>query len=129
MKQYFYMDFNNQQVGPISEDALIGLMQCGSISRQTLIWTEGLEGWLPFGDVFPERGEETSMPTLGVEPSITETEEPAKVMLQVLPKLWSKYRKHFIIGGAVALIATFSALRQKSRVNDGEVSCLSLRRR
>lgn len=108
MKQYFYIDSNNQQFGPINEDALMDLMQCGAISRQTLIWTEGLEGWLPFGDVFPERGEETSMPTLGVEPSITETEEPAKVMLQVLPKLWSKYRKHFIIGGAVALIAVFS---------------------
>ena len=108
MKQYFYIDSNNQQVGPISEDALMGLMKCGAISRQTLIWTEGLEGWMPFGEVFPESGEETSMPALGVESSITETEVPAEVMPRVLPKLWSKYRKHFIIGGAVALIAAFS---------------------
>ena len=108
MKQYFYIDSNNQQVGPISEDALMGLMKCGAISRQTLIWTEGLEDWLPFGEVFPESGEETSMPALGVESSITETEVPAEVMPRVLPKLWSKYRKHFIIGGAVALIAVSS---------------------
>ena len=108
MKQYFYIDANNQQVGPISEDALMGLMKCGAISRQTLIWTEGLEGWMPFGEVFPESGEETSMPALGVESSITETEVPAEVMPRVLPKLWSKYRKHFIFGGAVALITVSS---------------------
>lgn len=108
MKQYFYIDSNKQQIGPLAEDALMVLMRCGAIYRQTLIWTEGLTDWMPFGEVFPESGEETSMPALGVEPSTTVPEAPAASLPQEQPKLWSKYRKLFIIGGAVALIASFS---------------------
>ena len=108
MKQYFYIDSNNQQFGPINEDALMDLMQCGAISRQTLIWTEGLEDWQPYGEAFPESAKETSIPPLGIESSITETEAPVKVMPQEQPKLWSKYRKLFIIGGTMTLITAFS---------------------
>ena len=100
MKQYFYIDSNNQQVGPISESALMGLMQCGAISRQTPIWTEGLEGWLPFGEVFPESGDETSMPSSASMPA---SEIPLKQRL--LDRI---NRRNLIIGGAVALIAAFS---------------------
>lgn len=100
MKQYFYIDSNNQQVGPISESALMGLMQCGAISRQTPIWTEGLEGWLPFGEVFPESGDETSMPSSAFMPA---SEIPLKQRL--LDRI---NRRNLIIGGAVALIAAFS---------------------
>ena len=100
MKQYFYIDSNNQQVGPISEDALMGLMKCGAISRQTLIWTEGLEGWLPFGEVFPESGDKTSMPSSASMPA---SEMPLKQRL--LDRI---NRRNLIIGGAVALIAAFS---------------------
>ena len=105
MKQYFYIDSNNQQIGPIRENALIGLMKCGAISRQMLIWTEGLEGWVPFGEVFPEDGEETSILPQGAESSTAATEAPVVSLPQEQPKLWSK---HFIIGGSVALIAALS---------------------
>lgn len=108
MKQYFYIDSNNQQIGPISEEAVIALLKCGAISRQTLIWAEGMPGWQPVCAVFPESAKETCIPTLGVEPSTTVPEAPAASLPQDLPKLWSKYRKLFIIGGAVALIAAFS---------------------
>ena len=108
MKQYFYIDSNNQQIGPICEEAVIALLKCGAISRQTLIWAEGMPGWQPVCAVFPESAKETCIPPLGVEPSTTVPEAPAASLPQDLPKLWSKYRKLFIIGGAVALIAAFS---------------------
>lgn len=100
MKQYFYIDSNNQQVGPINEDALMELVRCGDLSRQTPIWTESLEGWLPFGEVFPESGDETSMPSSASMPA---SEMPLKQRL--LDRI---NRRNLIIGGAVALIAAFS---------------------
>lgn len=54
MKQYFYIDSNNQQVGPISEEALLVLVKNGIVSSLANVWTEGLADWLPFSELFPE---------------------------------------------------------------------------
>ena len=108
MKQYFYIDANNQQVGPINEDTLMALVRCGDLSRQTPIWTEGLANWMPFSIVFQDGSEEPTSSSLGAESPTAVPETPAEVLPQERPKLWSKYRKLFIIGGAVALIAAFS---------------------
>ena len=108
MKQYFYIDSNNQQVGPINEDALMELVRCGDLSRQTPIWTEGLANWMPFGIVFQDGSEEPTSSSLGAESPTAVPETPAEVLPQEQPKLWSKYRKLFIIGGAMTLITAFS---------------------
>lgn len=100
MKQYFYIDSNNQQIGPISEEAVIALLKCGAISRQTLIWAEGMPGWQPVCAVFPNVVEEIA-PANAPEPTAaTIAREPRRSR--------RKSRNPLIIGGAVALIAAFS---------------------
>lgn len=125
MKQYFYIDSNKQQIGPLAEDALMVLVRCGAIYRQTLIWTEGLTDWMPFGIVFPECAAETLPPPppptvvddLTAEPDFPMNEE----LMEKLRPL-RKYRKIFIIGGIVAIIVAifhpaciiFSIIRDSS---------------
>ena len=108
MKQYFYIDSNKQQIGPLAEDALMVLVRCGAIYRQTLIWTEGLTDWMPFGIVFPECAAETlpppSPPTV-VDDLTAEPDFPMDEELLEKPRPLRKYRKIFIIGGIVAIIA------------------------
>ena len=40
MKQYFYVDANNQSVGPFPIEDLIK-----KITPETFVWTEGMENW------------------------------------------------------------------------------------
>lgn len=43
MKQYFYLDSNNTQHGPVSADVLIA----SGVGLNTLVWTEGMKDWAP----------------------------------------------------------------------------------
>lgn len=45
--QFYYVDKNNQQQGPVSRE---GLAQCGC-TPTTLVWHEGMTSWLPAGEV------------------------------------------------------------------------------
>ena len=94
MKQYFYIDSNKQQIGPLAEDALMVLMRCGAIYRQTLIWTEGLTDWMPFGIVFPECAKEVSPTPIAVESSTAALDFPVdeELLEQLKPLLPMAYR-------------------------------------
>lgn len=46
MKRYFYI-FDGRRVGPLSFDEI----KAANISVETLVWYEGLENWLPAGDL------------------------------------------------------------------------------
>ncbi len=47
MKQYFYIDSNNQQIGPVSKEQLIDMRNRGVISDQTNVWADGFPSWIP----------------------------------------------------------------------------------
>ena len=47
MKQYFYIDSNNQQIGPVSKEQLIEMRNRGVISDQTNVWADGFPSWIP----------------------------------------------------------------------------------
>lgn len=49
MKEYFYIDSKNQQVGPIAEDKLLA----AGIQRHTLVWCQGMDNWTQ-ADAVPE---------------------------------------------------------------------------
>jgi len=46
-QQWFYVDASGQQAGPITADVLQASVGNGSISPETLVWTEGMADWLP----------------------------------------------------------------------------------
>ncbi len=51
----FYAIVNNSQVGPLSEQEFIALIQRNLISTSTLIWKQGMANWQPAQQV-PEAG-------------------------------------------------------------------------
>lgn len=50
--QYF-IGKNGQQLGPFSEEEVKTKLAAGEISAYDMAWREGMEGWLPVGQVFP----------------------------------------------------------------------------
>ena len=45
----WYYTLNNQQVGPVDEAEIKKLVEAGSITHGTLVWTNGMANWLPVG--------------------------------------------------------------------------------
>ena len=47
----FFAAINNQQAGPFDMTALQQKAQAGEITRETLVWKQGMANWTPAGDV------------------------------------------------------------------------------
>jgi len=45
MKDWYYLDLNNEQAGPVSFDILLELYENKKISSTTYVWCEGMEEW------------------------------------------------------------------------------------
>ncbi len=46
----WHYQWQGQQVGPVSQPALMGLLQSGEITIDTPVWREGLPAWAPLGE-------------------------------------------------------------------------------
>ena len=74
MKDYFYIDTQNQQHGPIAEDKLLSV----GIKRHTLVWCQGMTDWLPAETVpelrarFDEAEQQAAQPEPQPQPSPNE---------------------------------------------------------
>ena len=47
MENYFYLNEKNEQKGPVSPEELIS----NGVTRNTLVWKNGMAQWLPAGEV------------------------------------------------------------------------------
>lgn len=45
-----YLQYNEEEWGPYSEEDIISMLKSGEISRTDLIWYEGLEDWEPINE-------------------------------------------------------------------------------
>ena len=43
----WYYTLNNQQIGPVEEAEIRKLVEAGTITHGTLVWTNGMANWLP----------------------------------------------------------------------------------
>ena len=50
-KTSYYVAINNQQAGPFEVSALNDKVAAGNITRDTLVWTNGMAQWTPAGSV------------------------------------------------------------------------------
>lgn len=97
MKKYYYSD-GKQQFGPFSKEEL----QCKSISKDTLVWYEGLTEWTKAGDVeelvdlFPNTATPPPMP------------ENKTVTPPPMPKQKNKKRKKILLIIGCILLVTIS---------------------
>lgn len=64
--EWFY-EKNGAQAGPVSVDALKGLIASGEIEIQNLIWRQGMADWAPYSSVFEAPGEAIDCPTCGAK--------------------------------------------------------------
>lgn len=64
--KWFYGE-NGQRLGPVSEADLGSLIAAGRIGPATLIWREGMEQWLPLGQVSAQGGLEVLPPSMGYD--------------------------------------------------------------
>ena len=47
----WYYDNGGTPEGPVNLNSLNGLRSTGTISRDTLVWREGMKDWIPLGDI------------------------------------------------------------------------------
>lgn len=47
MTEWYYADASNTRQGPITTPALLQLRQQGTLGDETLLWRDGLDGWMP----------------------------------------------------------------------------------
>jgi len=94
MKQWYYID-NNQQRGPISEEALIELLQKGILPPETLVWSESMREWTPSSEVdaFQAYMAPSPPPIPGTEAIIPIIKQAEKVQEEVVSQVrpWIRY--------------------------------------
>src|SRR4051812_31034239 len=54
--KWFYAE-NGEQRGPCSVDELRAALNNGRLTRETLVWREGMAGWLPYHEAMRATGE------------------------------------------------------------------------
>ena len=109
MKQYFYIDSNNQQVGPIGDDVLKSLVYSGKLSPQTYIWTEGFSEWQLLSQVFSTPCSRELTPSLPlVLHSAVHCAEPSGKNNSSF--CFSLKKKHMLIRGGYVILSLFAFL-------------------
>lgn len=53
MKQYYICLPNGEQYGPLDTDSILTQVQSGQLPRNAMVWSEGMDSWLPLEQVFP----------------------------------------------------------------------------
>jgi hypothetical protein len=47
----YFIAVNNQQAGPFPMDELQRQAQAGQLTRETLVWAQGMAKWTPAGEI------------------------------------------------------------------------------
>lgn len=56
MADWYYSSNGSEQTGPVTQAQLVDLFNAGELTRDSLVWREGLGGWLPLRRFFDELG-------------------------------------------------------------------------
>ena len=83
MKYWYYVE-NSKTVGPVSETELDGLIDSGSVTGETLVWTKNMLQWIPaketllFGAPQPPKVPETGIDGSETNSNISVPDAPKK---------------------------------------------------
>ncbi len=56
MSQWYYVDKNQQRIGPVSPDVLVDALRHGQLTIGSLVWQEGMPAWQPLSRHFDALG-------------------------------------------------------------------------
>lgn len=65
---WYYVDTNQQQVGPVPVEELQAALQSGATTLDALAWRDGLNGWQPIRSLAAELGIGAAMPAAAAAP-------------------------------------------------------------
>ena len=106
----WYYTLNNQQVGPVDEKEIKKLIEAGSITHGTMVWTTGMATWQPIG----QSGLASLMgsvppPAVGVVPPAYAVEDPKVTQIKTLfTWFWISLIGTILMGlGAIAAAVLF----------------------
>lgn len=70
----WYAHVNNQSQGPMTTDALYGLIDNGTVNAKTLVWRSGFDDWRSLETAIPNRFQAESLPAYDFLPNGNELE-------------------------------------------------------
>lgn len=100
---WYYADSSNQQCGPVDSDWLATAFRSGKLVATTLVWREGLAGWVPIAQAATELG----LSDVAMPPPLTAAIRPAGKATIAKP---SSSRSGLVIGLVVGLFVLVAFL-------------------
>ncbi len=79
MTQWYYADRQRQQQGPVDATGLAAAFAAGEVTAASLVWREGLAGWVPLTQVAAELGIEVPR-TAATTPPAAAARRPPRVV-------------------------------------------------
>ncbi|HBD20107.1 MAG TPA: hypothetical protein DC063_08470 [Arenimonas sp.] len=68
MQQWYYVDRHHDRQGPVSPEGLAQAYRQGKVTRDSLVWRDGLAKWEPLGEHLAELGLDTPQPQPQLQP-------------------------------------------------------------
>ena len=126
-QQWYYADRQRQQQGPLAGAELVGALKRGDVDMSTLVWHEGLPGWVPLAQVAAQLGVQGAPPPVprAVErrPAVPR-KSGSKVGLIIGGVMLGGL---VLFGGIIAAIAipAYSDYTIRARVSQRQIRCIS----
>lgn len=117
---WFYMA-GGETAGPVSDSVFLRLVEAGHLHAESLVWTIGVEAWMPLGSVGSFTGK------VGAAPNGYVPETPDRVALMVIPGGRSSlattafhlgWLSVFLLPAPLAVVVGVAAFRDIRRVRD-----------
>lgn len=122
--QWYYADRQRQQQGPLGGAELVAALKRGDVDMSTLVWHEGLPGWVPLAQVAAQlgiRGAPPPVPRMAERRAAPPRKSGSKAGLIILGVLLGCF---VLFGGIIAAIAipAYSDYTIRSRVSQAYVA-------
>lgn len=105
----WYYTLNNQQVGPVDESEIKKLVDAGTITNATMVWTTGMANWQPIRQsaLAPLMGN-VAPPAVGAYPPMLVVEDPkVKEIKTLFMWFWISLIGVIIGIGAISAVVLF----------------------
>jgi hypothetical protein len=105
----WYYTLNNQQVGPVDESEIKKLVDAGTITNTTMVWTTGMANWQPIRQsaLAPLMGN-VAPPAVGTYPPMLVVEDPkVKEIKTLFMWFWISLIGVIIGIGAISAVVLF----------------------
>lgn len=91
MSTQWYYAVEGTSVGPVSQSEFDRLVATGAIRRDTLIWQEGMEDWLPYGRTDDAGADDALLPPTPADPGDDPARADANTFLGALKDGFARY--------------------------------------